>query len=375
MRTSLRVAPFALLLLLASALRLAAEAPSATLVPGADAPPFELPGVDGKTHALKDFADAKLLLVVFTCNHCPTAQAYEERLKAIVTDYREKGVAVAAISPNDPGSVRLNELGYTDLGDTLEDMKVRARDRAFTFPYLYDGETQAVSRAYGPVATPHVFLFDAERKLRYAGRIDDSEREPLVKSRDLRNAIDALLAGQEPPVAKTRPFGCSIKWAGKQESVRQYMEKVAAEPVTIEPADAAALAALRKNEGGKVRLVNVWATWCAPCVAEFPALVEIHRMYRHRAFEVVTVSANFPDEKEKALAFLTKQQASCRNLICGEEDKQKLLAAFDPAWGGALPLTLLLAPDGKVLYRKEGPFDALEVKRLIVQALKDAGSK
>jgi thiol-disulfide isomerase/thioredoxin len=369
-----RAAVAALFLLVAAPL-FAADANPPTLPLGAGAPPFELPGVDGKTHALKDFAAARLLLVVFTCNHCPTAQAYEERLKAIDADYREKGVAVVAISPNDPKSLRLNELGYTDLGDTLEDMKVRARDRAFGFPYLYDGEPGEASRAYGPVTTPHAFLFDAERKLRYVGRIDDSEREPLVKSRDLRNAIDALLAGQEVPVAKTRPFGCSVKWAGKQESVRQYLEKVAAEPVSIEPVDAEALKALRKNEGGKIRLVNVWATWCVPCVAEFPALVEIHRMYRHRAFETVTVSANFPDEKEKALAFLTKQQASCRNLIVGDTDKQKLLGAFDPDWGGSLPLTLLLAPDGKVLYRKEGPFDALELKRLIVQALKDAGSK
>jgi len=365
----------AALLLLAAAPLFAADANPPTLAPGADAPPFELPGVDGKTHAFKDFASAKLLLVVFTCNHCPTAQAYEERIKAIVTDYREKGVAVVAISPNDPKSLRLNELGYTDLGDTLEEMKARARDRAFNFPYLYDGEPGDASRAYGPTTTPHAFLFDAERKLRYVGRIDDSEREPLVKSRDLRNAIDALLAGQEPPVAKTRPFGCSVKWAGKQEGVRQYLEKIAAEPVSIEPADAEALKALRKNGSGKVRLVNLWATWCVPCVAEFPALVEIHRMYRNRAFEAVTVSANFPDEQPKALAFLTKQQASCRNLICGDADKQRLLEAFDPAWDGALPYTLLLSPTGEVLYRKEGPFDAPELKRLIVQALKEAGGK
>ncbi len=371
MRHPGRVIPFVLLpLLLAPAPLVAADKPK-SLETGASAPPFELPGVDGKTYTLKAFADAKLLLVVFTCNHCPTAQAYEGRLKRIVADYRERGVAVVAISPNDPGSVRLNELGYTDLGDTLEDMKVRARDRAFNFPYLYDGETQAVSRAYGAVCTPHVFLFDAARKLKYAGRIDDSEREEQVKSPDLRNAIDALLAGREVPVARTRPFGCSVKWAGKRESVRRYLEQVAAEPVSLEPADAAALAALRKNAGGKVRLVNVWATWCVPCVAEFPALVEIHRMYRHRAFEVVTVCANFPDERGQALAFLKKQQASCRNLIGADAERQKLLAAFDPDWGGALPSTLLLAPGGKVLYRKEGPFDALAMKRLIVGALKE----
>src|SRR6266545_3439669 len=119
----------------------AAESP--TLAPGSSAPDFNLPGVDGRNWALKDFAGAKALAVIFTCNHCPTAQYYEERIKQLVTDYKDKGVAFVAISPNDPGSLRLDELGYTDLGDTFEEMKIRARDRKFNFPYLYDGETEA----------------------------------------------------------------------------------------------------------------------------------------------------------------------------------------------------------------------------------------
>ena len=134
---------------------------------GDKAPDFQLPGVDGKQYALKDFADAKLLLVVFTCNHCPTAQAYESRIKQLHTDYKNRGVALVAISPNDDRAVRLDELGYTDVGDSLEDMKVRAKERGFAFPYLHDGETQKVSLAYGVVALPQVFLFDESRTLRY----------------------------------------------------------------------------------------------------------------------------------------------------------------------------------------------------------------
>src|SRR3954469_324362 len=109
---------------------------------GAAAPDFRLPGVDGKTYALADFADAKVLVVVFTCNHCPTAQAYEGRIAKLHADYRDKGVAVVAISPNDPEAVRLDELGYTDLGDSFQEMKIRAKDRGYSYPYLYDGETQ-----------------------------------------------------------------------------------------------------------------------------------------------------------------------------------------------------------------------------------------
>jgi len=184
----------------------AADFQPATLPLGAPAPDFDLPGVDGRRHALKDFAPAKILAVIFTCNHCPVAQAYEERLKSIVTDYQAKGVAVVAIMPNDAKSVP---------ADSFPEMKVRAGDRQFNFPYLYDGETEAVARAYGPVATPHAFIFDAARKLRYVGAIDDSERPAQVTKSYLRDALDALLAGREPPVARTKAVGCSVKWAGK----------------------------------------------------------------------------------------------------------------------------------------------------------------
>ncbi len=186
-----------------------------TLAIGAEAPDFRLPGVDGKTYGLKDFADAKVLVVVFTCNHCPTAQAYEARVAKLHADYRDKGVALVAISPNDDKALRLDELGYTDLGDSFEDMKPRAKEAGYSYPYLYDGETQATAKAYGALATPHVFIFDAKRTLRYVGRFDDSEVK-TVKSHDARNAVDALLAGTPVPVEKTRVFGCSTKWSDKR---------------------------------------------------------------------------------------------------------------------------------------------------------------
>ncbi len=342
-----------------------------TLAIGATAPNFRLEGVDGRWYSLKDFSKAKILVVVFTCNHCPTAQAYQDRLKRLVTDYRDRGVALVAISPNDEHSVRLNELGYTDLSDSFEEMKIRAKYEKFNFPYLYEGDKTGIARAYGPTATPHVFVFDAQRKLRYRGRIDDSEREEFVKVHDLRNALDALLAGRPVPVETTKAFGCSIKWAGKAASVRRYMEKLAAEPVTVEPADAAVLKALRRNDSGKLRLVNFWATWCGPCITEFPDLVTINRMYRHRAFEMVTVAAHYPDEKKEVLDFLTKQQASNRNLIFAGTEKYKLMEAFDPDWNAALPYTVLISPEGKYLYRAQGEIDPLELKRIIVKSLRD----
>jgi thiol-disulfide isomerase/thioredoxin len=214
-------------------------------------------------------------------------------------------------------------------------------------------------------------VFDSNRNLRYVGRIDDSEREPLAKTYDLRNALDALLGSREVPEAQTRAFGCSVKWAGKSDSVKKFMEKLAAEPVTVEPVDADGLKALRKNDSAKLRLVNFWATWCGPCVTEFPELVTINRMYRHRAFEMITVSANFPDERNDVLAFLTNQQASNRNLLFGTTDKYKLMEAFDPEWNAALPYTILIAPGGAVLHKVQGTVDPLELKRVIVRSLQE----
>ena len=158
---------------------------------GAAAPDFRLPGVDGKNYQLADFADAKILVVVFMANHCPTAQAYESRIMQLVTDYKSKGVAVVAISPNDPLAIRLDEMGYTDIGDSFDEMKMRAAERKFNFPYLYDGQTQAVSRAYGPVSTPHVFVFDKERKLQYSGAVDNSDDPSKSKKSFARDAIEA----------------------------------------------------------------------------------------------------------------------------------------------------------------------------------------
>ena len=183
---------------------------------GAKAPDFKLPGVDGKTYSLANFSKAKILAVVFSCNHCPTAQAYEERLINMVKEYTPKGVAFVVISPNDPKAVRLDELGYTDLGDSFEDMKVRAKNMKYNFPYLYDGKTQATSKAFGAIATPHVFIFDKERKLRYQGRIDDVEKPTRTPNNlDTRNALDALLSGKEVAVKTTKVFGCSVKWTSK----------------------------------------------------------------------------------------------------------------------------------------------------------------
>ena len=367
----IRKSLLAMLLTLALTPVLPADDVHPILALGAQAPDFCLPGIDGKTHCLKDYASSKILAIVFTCDHCPTAQLYEERIKRLAADYQGRGVAVVAIEPNVPQAVRLDEMGYTDVGDSFEEMKIRAAYRHFNFPYLYDGETQSVARAYGPSATPHVFIFDAERKLRYEGRVDNNPREQYVTQKDTRDALDALLADKPVAVPKTPSFGCSTKWAAKEEGRKAEMAAIEREPVTLKLTSAQDLKALRKNSTGKLLLVDFWATWCGPCVKEFPEFQTMYRMYRHRKFDLVTVSANYPDAKAAVTQALEGEHASSTNLLFGSMDIYSLMAAFDPEWNGALPYTVLIGPDGQVVYRHQGDIDPLEIRRLILANLPD----
>jgi peroxiredoxin len=335
---------------------------------GAAAPDFELPGVDGKTYRLADFAAAKVLVVVFTCNHCPTAQAYEERLIQLHADYKDRGVALVAISPNDPLAVRLDELGYTDVSDSFDEMKIRAKDRGFAFPYLYDGEKQAVSAAFGVLATPHVFIFDAARKLRYVGRIDDSD-VGVVKSPDTRNAIEALLAGRPVPVEKTRVFGCSTKWSDKRDTVVQSLARWNAEEVSVQTIDEAGVRKLVQNDTPNLRLINVWATWCGPCIGELSELVTMNRMYRKRRFELITISLDDAADRDRVLKDLREQHVSSTNYMFTSPDRDKLAEALDKQWPGPVPYTILVAPGGKILYRKHDAIEPLTLKKAIVEQL------
>jgi peroxiredoxin len=356
---------FSLLLFCTSFTRPAGEHP--TLPIGASAPDFSLLGTDGKMYSLASFKSAKVLVVVFTCNHCPTAQAYEDRLIQLTKDYKDKGVAVVAIMPNDPTSIRLDELGYTDMGDTYPEMKRRAAQKHFNFPYLFDGKTETVSKAYGPIATPHVFIFDKNRKLQYSGRVDDVEKPTKTpNTRDARNAIDELLAGQPVAEPTTKVFGCSIKWAEKSDWIEKAKQQWAQEPVKLDTITADGIKDLVKNNSEKLRVIDVWATWCGPCVAEFADFVDMNRMYRRRDFEFISISADEPAKRAKALKFLQQAEASNTNYIFNVDDKYKLIDAIDPKWQGALPYTMVIEPGGKIIYAKEGAIDPAALKKLIV---------
>lgn len=351
---------------------------------GDAAPDFELIGIDEEKHTLKDYEDANLLMIAFLSNHCPTSQAVEGRIKKLVKEYKGKGLKLVAINPNDPAALRPDELGYSKYNDSFPEMKRHAKEQDFIFPYLYDGDTQKTALAYGCLATPHVMIFDQERKLRYQGWLDDSRyaNEATVTSPDARNAIEALLDGKPVPVEVTKPHGCSTKWLGKRDQVVTDNDKWEKGEVEVEWIDAKGVAALRKNDTKKVRLFNVWATWCGPCVKEFPELVATSRKFGLRDFEFISISMDDPKELPAVKAFLEKHNAIVPDklkpslkaegrkgnaYIFNEASSEALIQALDPEWPGPIPHTLVVAPGGEVIFRHNGEIDGDELRAKILE--------
>jgi thiol-disulfide isomerase/thioredoxin len=352
---------------------------------GSPAPDFALPGIDGKTHRLADYASAKILCLIFACNHCPDSVGAAARMEQIHQDYKDKGVAIVAVNPNHPDSLRPDELGHSPYNDSFEEMAPFAADYQWSFPYLYDGEKQELATACGAQSTPHVFLFDAARKLVYTGRMDDGGRNPgPVEKSHLRDALDAVLGGKEIAEPVTRSFGCSTKWLFKKDSVAADQAAWEKRPVKVSGLDAALAAKIRANGGGNVRLVNFWSTTCGPCVREFPGLVDISRRFQNRPFDFVSISLDPADKREAVAKFLESRHAALpdrsvpalrkegrdgNNYHWTGGNPDKLAEAVDPEWTGALPHSVILAPDGEILWRHTGETDVVELRRRIIAAL------
>lgn len=359
---------------------------SATLAIGDAAPDFRLPGIDGRTHALTDYRSAPVLMVAFISNHCPDSNATAPRLVKFAQEMAARGVAVVGINPNHPEGLSVDELGYSRYDDGFEDMKRYAAEVQLPFPYLWDGETQTTAMAYGCLTTPHVFLFDAERRLRYKGQFDNSPyADPAsIKTQDARAAVEAMLAGRPVPVETTKPHGCSTKWRAKKESVAKRVARWDAEPVMVETADLASIKALTTNSAGRFRLFNVWATWCGPCVEEFPTLVQAMRRFSMRPFDLITVSVDHPKQAARVQEFLEGQHAGVparthsalkkegrrtNHYVYADSDWQPLMQALDPDWPGGVPHTVLMGPDGKILWRHSGELDERELINRLVDTL------
>ena len=175
-----------------------------------------------------------------------------------------------------------------------------------------------------------------------------------------------MLEGREVAIKTFKTFGCSIKWADKRKSAEKAFQEWAREPVEINLIDANGIRNLAKNDSGKLRLINIWATWCGPCVIEMPELININRMYRGRAFEMVTISGDTLGKKDEVLKFLKDRQVSCKNYLFSGEDKNDMANALDKDWPGGIPYTVIVKPGGEIIYRHLGAIEPLEVKKVII---------
>ena len=344
-----------------------------TLSIGAPLPAFNLKGVDGRMHTPAEYRASRVLVVMFICNHCPASQNYEARIKALVNEFTPQGAQFIAIEPNGPQAMSPREMNYTDVDDSFESMIERARFRHFNFPYLYDGDTQSVANAFGPKVTPHLFVFDAQRRLRFEGRIDDAMIASHAHHHEAHDAIAALLAGRAVPVAHTPVFGCSTKWNNETEGKERELREWQAQPVTLKTATPQVLRDLRRNPTGKLLLINFWATWCGPCQVEYPELLQSYLWYRSRDFEFISVSVDAPSSRAAVMHFLQEQHSAVQNYQVDSDDVYAIQAAFDPKWQSGVPFTLLLAPDGHEIYRHEGETNTLTLRRIILANLPDGG--
>ena len=347
---------------------------------GDAAPKFAMPGVDGKMHALADYKRADVLAILFTCNHCPTSRMYEDRVIALAKRYAGKSFQLVAISPNDPGALRPDEVSTAPLGDSFAEMRIRTAEKKYTFPYLYDGDTQVVSMTYGAVVTPQIFVFDKARKLRYTGAIDENPRGQRGTPYTI-NAIDNLLAGKKIPVAVTRPFGCSVKWGYKRQAVDEATAAWNKRPVTLADLDMAGVKKLTGNDGNVLRVICVWSLKDASCKAGFGKLIGLRRIFERHPLELMTVNCDPAGRRADVLAFLKTHHAAapgpsrwrppqvkqppCNYIFSG--DKAKLLAALGKAKKPGTPRTVIIMPGGDVIFTQEGTLDPGALRKRITK--------
>ncbi len=315
------------------------------------APPFALKDLSGKVHSLADYR-GKVTVIAFLSAKCPVSKDYNGRVKALAMDYQN--VAFLAINANSDEPAAL--------------IRTHAKTNGFDFPILKD-ESGQTADLYGAVRTPEVYIVDANGVLRYHGRIDNSRTLAGVKRNDVREALTELLAGKPVSMPETKAFGCLItRKGGAAKAMASQKSPSAAKVALINPAGLTKLIAEAK---GQVLLVNFWATWCAPCVAEFPEFVAFDAKYRDKGLRVVGISADeVGDLQSKVVPFVKEQNVRFEIFVQDVEDPQIMIDLIDKNWEGALPATFVYDRLGKLSFVRYGIIDREQMTIVIESALK-----
>jgi peroxiredoxin len=323
---------------------------------GKPAPDFTLNDLNGQSYSLKNFR-GRITVVAFISTQCPISNDYNERMRSIVQDYTKDNVAFVGINSN-----------FTE---SPAEIKAHAGKNKLTFPILKD-EGNKVADAFGAQRTPEIFVIDAEGALRYHGRIDNSRDLRRVNRQDLREALNELLAGKTPSVSEGKAFGCPIKRLQNKKEVRaaeNRMKNFEPKIGRIKPVD---YNKFKDAVKGQVLIVNFWATYCGPCVAEFPEFVMIDQKYREKGVKMVAISADdIVDIKPKVIPFIKEQNARFEVLIQDTDDPQEMIDVVDKNWQGVLPATFIYDKQGNRILSHYGIINREQLVGTIEKALKE----
>lgn len=325
---------------------------------GQPAPAFTLKDLAGSGHRLADYRE-KPVVIAFVSTKCPVSNDYNERLRVLAEDYAAKGVAVLGINASSD--------------EPVEMIRAHAEKHGFKFPILKD-EGNAVADAYGAVRTPEIFVVDRRGVLRYHGRVDNSRDPARIRRHDLREALDELLAGKEVTTPAPKAFGCLIKRA--QAAMLDALEgavQAQAKGFPVKLIKPAGYAPMVKQTGaaGKVLVVNFWATWCGPCVAEFPEFVKLDAEYRAKGVRFVGISADeVSDLQPKVIPFIKQKKVGFEIFVQDVEDPQEMIDVVDKKWEGTLPATFVYDRKGNVILVRYGIINRDHLAQAIEKALK-----
>jgi peroxiredoxin len=347
------------LLTLVTSLFLMAYAQAAPLTVGQAVPDFSLKDTTGKMHSLKAYR-GQYVVIGFVGAKCPISNAYTTRMNGIAEDYKGKNVVFLGVNSN--------------VNEPLKEIKAHAAKAQYGFAILKDAGN-VVADLFGATVTPEMFVVDGAGVLRYHGRVDSASDIARVERHDLRVALDELLAGQPLSQPKLKAFGCQIKRVpGSKVMPPKAVAAKPKEPNTeglitlLKPAE---FNQLKAASQGKVLLINFWATWCAPCIAEFPEFVQIDKDYRSKGVRMVAISTDEKSDLEGAVVpFLKKQKAEFESFLSDSDDPQLLIDVVDKNWSGALPATFVFDKQGKLIFTKYGIIDREELLKVLDAAVK-----
>ena len=319
---------------------------------GAPAPDFKLKDFAGREHSLAELKGQTVVLG-FLGVKCPVSAAYSSRISAIASSFSEKGVTFLGINSN--------------AHESINEIRANAEKSGYVFPVLKD-EMNRVADMYGATVTPEMFVIDNKGILRYHGRVDNASDPARVERQDLKLAIEEVLKGDAPLKPFLKAYGCQIQRVPAAKTTSTSEPTAQPKVSMLKPQD---FADLKKASAGKVLVVNFWATWCAPCVAEFPEFVKLHESYKDKGVRMVSISTDETgDIKSAVIPFLKKQNAGFEVFVSAAADPQDLIDVVDKNWSGALPATFVFDKAGKLVLTKYGIIDRDELIKVVEASIK-----